>query len=91
MSNAHKVTDTSAEAFALRLFKERSEAGFIKAFTDNADRLVGGYARLAKTMRALWVKKLHLWPRFQAVVRSDLEAHSPGIPFAGKKKIQFMT
>ena len=32
-----------------------------------------------KIMKALYVRKLYLWPRFQAQVKADLEARPPEV------------
>ena len=44
--NAHRVQDTSGEAFAARLFRTSNQQGFIRAFSDNANAVTGGFARV---------------------------------------------
>ena len=70
---AHTVTDTTKEGFALRLLKEKHPGAFVKAVTEDPEALMG-FGRLEKTMRALQVRKLLLWPRFSDLVRKDLDA-----------------
>ncbi|GAB6022273.1 DNA repair endonuclease XPF [Chamberlinius hualienensis] len=73
--NAHKVLDSSAEAFIVRLYREKNKTGFIKAISSNPDAFTRGFCRVEHVMRNLFVRKLFLWPRFQATVQSSLEAH----------------
>jgi DNA excision repair protein ERCC-4 len=62
--NGHRVTPTSTEAFILRLYRLNNHEGFIKGFSDNPEALARGFNGVEKTMKALWVRKLFLWPRF---------------------------
>lgn len=128
--NAHRVTDTSGEGFAVRLFRAANAAGFVRAFSDAPTSfagfnkvntsletlqamwsaaailangrgtralpeavLLGSSSRakildsdqeaehwsglrllqVEKVMKALYVRKLFLWPRFQATVKEALE------------------
>jgi len=75
--NAHKVTDVSGEGFALRLLKDGNPAAWVRAFTDAPVALSSEFSGVEKVMNALRVKKLHLWPRFQVQVQTDLEARPP--------------
>lgn len=69
---AHRISENSKEAFAIRHFKQKNPRGFIKAFSDDAETLTSGFNRLEKTMRAVYVHKLHLWPRFHQLFHDDL-------------------
>lgn len=77
--NAHRVTDASPEAFILRLYRERNPTGFIKAFSEDPETLTSGFNRLEKTLRALYVSKVFIWPRFNVVVAEDLAEHVPEV------------
>ncbi|XP_065833923.1 DNA repair endonuclease XPF-like isoform X2 [Oscarella lobularis] len=77
VNHAHKVTDESTEAFILRLYREKNKTGFIKAFSDSAQAFTSGFFQIERTMKNLFVRKLYLWPRFQALVSSSLEKHKP--------------
>lgn len=81
--NAHRVTDASGEAFAARLFKGASPEGSVRALTDQAVALASDFNRVDKVLKALFVSGLHLWPRFQAQVRTDLETAPPEVGFGG--------
>jgi hypothetical protein len=110
--NAHRVTETSGEGFAVRLLRASNPAGFVRAFSDQPTSFGGfnkvstgsagcslphacnvnrsskiRYRRVAsgfvgrcdslvqteKVMKALYVRKLFLWPRFQMSVKEALE------------------
>ena len=51
----------------------RKGYGFIKAITDNADALISGFAKVDKILKALYVRKLYLYPRFHHAIRNELE------------------
>ncbi|KAK7918567.1 hypothetical protein WMY93_009851 [Mugilogobius chulae] len=76
---AHKIIESCQEAFILRLFRQKNKTGFIKAFTDKATAFSSGFCQVERVMRNLFVKKLFLWPRFQASVNSGLEKHKPEV------------
>ncbi|KAL2078172.1 hypothetical protein ACEWY4_025857 [Coilia grayii] len=76
---AHKIIESCQEAFILRLFRQKNKTGFIKAFTDKATAFSSGFCQVERVMRNLFVKKLYLWPRFQASVNGVLERHKPDV------------
>ncbi len=51
--------------------------GFIKAFTDNANQLVAGFAKTEKILKALQVPNIYLFPRFHSAVAEELEVNPP--------------
>ena len=59
----------------MRLYRQKNKEGFIKAFTDNPVALVGGFGKLEKVMKCLFVAKVFLWPRFQTNVIETLNKH----------------
>ena len=61
----YRISDTSIEAFILKLFRERNRLGFIKAFSEDPEQLHSGFGKVERLMRVLFVKKLYLWPRFR--------------------------
>ncbi|MEW5305380.1 MAG: hypothetical protein WDW36_007923 [Sanguina aurantia] len=75
--NAHKVADISGEGFAVRLFRGGNSSGFLRAFSDQPAMFTTGFNKVEKVMRALRVRKLLLWPRFQEYVLQELEEHKP--------------
>ncbi|GAA6219934.1 DNA repair endonuclease XPF [Lates japonicus] len=76
---AHKIIESCQEAFILRLFRQKNKTGFIKAFTDKASAFSSGFCQVERVMRNLFVKKLYLWPRFQASVNTALDRHKPEV------------
>ncbi|KAM9838116.1 DNA repair endonuclease XPF [Aulostomus maculatus] len=76
---AHKIIESCQEAFIIRLFRQKNKTGFIKAFTDKATAFSSGFCQVERVMRSLFVKKLYLWPRFQASVNSALDKHKPEV------------
>ena len=88
--NAHSLTDTSMEAFILRIFRRATATGFVKAFSDDPLALVAGYGRVEKTLRSLYVRKLFLWPRFHEVVRQQLAASQPEVRRSASCRHVFM-
>ena len=81
IGHADQVTNESTEAFIIRIYtsqKRRSEC-FIKAFTDSPEGLLSGFAKIDKTLKALQVRQLYLYPRFHDFVRNELEKHPPDV------------
>ncbi|KAF7243066.1 DNA repair endonuclease XPF [Varanus komodoensis] len=76
---AHRIIESCQEAFILRLYRQKNNQGFVKAFTDNAVAFSTGFCHVERVMRNLFVRKLYLWPRFHAVVHSFLEQHKPEV------------
>lgn len=76
---AHKIIESCQEAFILRLYRQKNKTGFIKAFTDKATSFSSGFCKVERVMRNLFVKKLFLWPRFQASVNTTLDKHKPDV------------
>ncbi|KAL4433054.1 hypothetical protein ABPG77_006481 [Micractinium sp. CCAP 211/92] len=75
--NAHRVTDSSGEGFAVRLYKTAAPRGVVRAFSDLPSSFASEFNKVEKVMKALYVRRLYLWPRFQAQARQDLEARPP--------------
>ncbi|KNE62471.1 DNA repair protein (rad1) [Allomyces macrogynus ATCC 38327] len=72
---ADRVAESSTEAFILRLFRAQNQNGFIRAFSETPESLVGGFNKLEKSLRALHVRKVLAWPRFHMLVAQTLAAH----------------
>ncbi|KAL7555565.1 hypothetical protein ACA910_013041 [Epithemia clementina (nom. ined.)] len=73
---ADQVTDESTEAFILRIFHSQRQpqcSGFVKAFSESADQLQSGFAKVDKVLKALRVRRLYLYPRFHESIRQELE------------------
>ncbi|KAJ8908048.1 hypothetical protein NDN08_008145 [Rhodosorus marinus] len=73
VNDAHRVQETTAEAFVLRLYRKNNKEGFIKAFTEEPEVLRKGFHNCEKIMRSLYVRRLFLWPRFHEIVQDVLD------------------
>jgi DNA excision repair protein ERCC-4 len=58
-----RVTPQSTEAFIIRLFREKNQDAFIKAFTDEPEQLTVGFSPLKDVMKELQVRNVHIYPR----------------------------
>nr|CAG4640726.1 EOG090X03DI [Eulimnadia texana] len=76
---AHKVTETSQEAFILRLYRQRNNTGFVKAFSSSPVSFTRGFSQVTRVMRSLFVRNLFLWPRFHATLQSSLSQKEPEV------------
>ncbi|KAI9232401.1 MAG: DNA repair protein [Podila humilis] len=79
VSNAHRVTATTTEAFILRLYRQGNSQGFVKAFSDQPEVISAGFATLEKTLKLLYLRKVNLWPRFHVTVTESLESHTADV------------
>ncbi|KAJ7544180.1 hypothetical protein O6H91_09G067800 [Diphasiastrum complanatum] len=79
VNNAHRITESCAEAFIVRLYRIANKSGFIRAFSDRAQGMRLGFLRTERIMKSLFVKKLLLWPRFHLSVTTALEANPPEV------------
>uniref|UniRef100_H2Y933 DNA repair endonuclease XPF n=1 Tax=Ciona savignyi TaxID=51511 RepID=H2Y933_CIOSA len=79
VTKAHKMADACQEPFIVRLFRQKNKEGFIKGFTDNPVSMVGGYGRLEKVMKNLFVGKVFLWPRFHLNVIECMDKRKPEV------------
>ncbi|RHY31493.1 hypothetical protein DYB32_003453, partial [Aphanomyces invadans] len=77
--NAHKVTDSSVEAFILRLFREVNRNGFVKAFSDDAISFSSGFNKVEQAMKLLYLRKVLFYPRFHVSIGTCLEQHEPDV------------
>ncbi|XP_074575472.1 DNA repair endonuclease UVH1 isoform X2 [Curcuma longa] len=77
--NAHRLSDTSTEAFIARILHSYCPSTPIVAFSDCPHAMVSGFAKAERIMKSLFVRRLHLWPRFHVLVSSDLERTPPEV------------
>ncbi|ORX83961.1 hypothetical protein BCR32DRAFT_201319 [Anaeromyces robustus] len=73
INHAHTITETSMEAFILRLFRQENKVGFIKAFSDSPESFIYGIWKLEKIMRTLFIRSVYFWPRFHLAISKELE------------------
>ncbi|KAJ3212155.1 hypothetical protein HDU67_003991 [Dinochytrium kinnereticum] len=74
VNHAHKVSESSTEAFILRLLRDSNKAAFIKAFSDSPELLTSGIWKLEKTMKILFLRKVYFWPRFHMTVAEVIDS-----------------
>ncbi|KAG8363989.1 hypothetical protein BUALT_Bualt19G0079700 [Buddleja alternifolia] len=77
--NAHSISDTSTEAFIVRILRSSNRSLYVRAFSDRPHAMVSGFAKAERTLKCLFLRKLHLWPRFQVYVSQDLERDPPQV------------
>ncbi|XP_057976377.1 DNA repair endonuclease UVH1 [Malania oleifera] len=75
--NAHALSDTSTEAFIVRILRSLNRTAYVRAFSDKPHAMVSGFAKAERIMKCLFVRRLHLWPRFQVYVSQELERDPP--------------
>ncbi|XP_026661913.1 DNA repair endonuclease UVH1 isoform X2 [Phoenix dactylifera] len=77
--NAHRLSDTSTEAFIARVFRSLSRSAPVRAFSDRPHAMVAGFAKAERILKCLFIRRLHLWPRFHVQVSADLEHNPPKV------------
>lgn len=75
--NAHHVSETSGEGFVVQLYRSKGGQGFVRAFSENPTSLTSGFSKVEKTLRALHLSNLQLWPRFRTAVQDDFDGKAP--------------
>jgi DNA excision repair protein ERCC-4 len=70
--NAHRATDDSGEGFSVRLLRAKTKTAFVRGLTEDAGQLAVGLSTMERSMRALLVSRVFIWPRFQETVQKDL-------------------
>ncbi|KAI8974614.1 hypothetical protein BD414DRAFT_181511 [Trametes punicea] len=77
--HAERVTPTSAEAFIVRLYREKNKNGFLKAFSDQPEYITSGMSPLRTIMKELQLRTVHIYPRFHAEIKESLDRKTPDI------------
>ncbi|XP_021813564.1 DNA repair endonuclease UVH1 isoform X1 [Prunus avium] len=75
----HSLTETSTEAFIVRIFRSLNKTAFVRAFSDKPHSMVSGFAKAERIMKCLYIRKMHLWPRFHVDVSQELESEAPEV------------
>jgi DNA excision repair protein ERCC-4 len=81
VGHADQVSHDSTEAFIIRIYtsQKRRDSCFIKAFTDVPEALLSGFAKVDKTLKALQVRNIYLYPRFHDAIKRELEKNPPHV------------
>ncbi|KAJ1299243.1 hypothetical protein BS78_01G517000 [Paspalum vaginatum] len=76
--SAHRSSDTSSDAFIARLLRQHHLLP-VYAFSDRPHAMVSGFSKAERAMKSLYVRRLHLWPRFHVLAAADLERSPPDV------------
>ncbi|PUZ43323.1 hypothetical protein GQ55_9G652400 [Panicum hallii var. hallii] len=76
--SAHRSSDTSSDAFIARLLRQRRLLP-VYAFSDRPHAMVAGFSKAERAMKSLYIRRLHLWPRFHVLAAADLERAPPDV------------
>ncbi|KAH9934024.1 uncharacterized protein BXZ73DRAFT_89675 [Epithele typhae] len=77
--HAERVTPTSAEAFIVRLYREKNKTGFLKAFSDQPEHITSGMSPLRTVLKEMQLRTVHIYPRFHADIKESLDHKVPDI------------
>ncbi|XP_057511388.1 DNA repair endonuclease UVH1 isoform X1 [Actinidia eriantha] len=77
--NAHSLSETATEAFIVRILRSSNPSLYVRAFSDKPHAMIAGFAKAERILKCLYLRKLHLWPRFQVYVSQDLERDPPEV------------
>ncbi|CAL1710551.1 unnamed protein product [Somion occarium] len=64
MLHAERATPTSSSAFIVRLYREKNQNAFLKAFSDQPEHITSGMSPLRTIMKELQLRKVYIYPRF---------------------------
>jgi DNA excision repair protein ERCC-4 len=71
----YRALTSYQEPFILRLFREKKQNGFVKAFTDYPSGITRmGLGQLQRLIDRLYVKRVEILPRFDEAVKATFEA-----------------
>ncbi|KAI9101201.1 hypothetical protein DFS34DRAFT_578158 [Phlyctochytrium arcticum] len=73
VNHAHRITDTSTEAFILRLFRDDNKVRFIKAISEEPEAFTHGFWKLERSMKLLFLRHVYFWPRFHVRIQETLD------------------
>ncbi|KAL6579023.1 DNA repair endonuclease uvh1 [Orobanche minor] len=73
------LNDTSTDAFIVRILRSANRSVYVRAFSDRPHGMVSGFAKAERILKCLFLRRLHLWPRFQVYVSQHLEINPPDV------------
>jgi len=79
VTKAHRIMDSAQDSFILRLYRQKNKEGFIKAFSASPVSFSAGFCQVERVMKNLFIRHLHLWPRFQKTIATSLEVAQPEV------------
>ncbi|KZT00071.1 uncharacterized protein LAESUDRAFT_764940 [Laetiporus sulphureus 93-53] len=90
MLHAEKVTPTSAEAFIVRLYREKNQTGFLKAFSDQPEQITSGMSPLRTILKELQIRTVHIYPRFHVEVKQSIDVKRPDLVELDQEMTEYM-
>ncbi|KAJ1450062.1 hypothetical protein M885DRAFT_489038 [Pelagophyceae sp. CCMP2097] len=69
----------SLESFVVRVLRQKNGDAWVRAVSDEPEAFIRGFARLEKTMKALELQRVALWPRFEARTAQSLDRFAPRV------------
>lgn len=86
VAHAENVTEQSTEAFILRICHTQkqlrasgNQSFFVKAFSDAPEVLMSGFSKTEKVLKALYLRRLYLYPRFHSAISGELDRRPPNV------------
>ncbi|KAJ8526703.1 hypothetical protein K7X08_029180 [Anisodus acutangulus] len=79
MLNAHSLSGYVNGSVYCTDFEVDESRTSVRAFSDRPHSMVSGFAKAERTLKCLFLRKFHLWPRFQVYVSQDLERDPPEV------------
>lgn len=67
----HRARPVHLVPFIVRLYRDGNDKGFLKAFTDQPERITSGLSPLKSIMKELRLRKVHIYPRYAVSVSSQ--------------------
>lgn len=61
--HAEKVSPLHLVSFITRLYREKNDKGFLKAFTDQPEHITSGLSPLKNIMKELQLRRVSVYPR----------------------------
>ena len=80
VAHAEQVTEASTEAFIMRIVQSQTtqhKKTFCKAISEHPEQLLSSFGKVDKILKALYVQRLYLYPRFHDSIRQELEGRNP--------------
>lgn len=71
-SSHNRISPTCVESFIARLYRDKNQDGFLKAFSDAPEFFAMGLSPLQTVLTQLQIRRVELWPRFHKAVIRDL-------------------
>lgn len=75
----NRVNETCIESFIIRVFRQKNRVGFLKAFSDEPEYFTAGFAKIERSLKLLYLKKLYVWSRNQEKIAAILDKSQPEV------------